>query len=151
MKKLILALCLLLPLVSFGQQADTTSINDTTPQVYIPKDLEDCMRQLDSMLNAEDKAYIQKEGAAAVHFSLGMWIRNNWGLWGSSRLQKYFVDNGIKHPDDMSEVILGCYVKHLNGEELDFKHVKRMLRDIRRETEKWKKEILKQQKQKQKR
>ena len=45
----------------------------------------------------------------------------------------------------------GCYVKHLNGEELDFKHVKRMLRDIRRETEKWKKEILKQQKKKQKR
>lgn len=134
MKKLILAFCLLLPLVSFGQQSDTTSTRDTIPQVYIPKDLEDCMQQLDSMLSAEDKAYIQKEGAAAVHFSLGMWMRNNWGLWGGSRLQTYFLDNGLQHPDDMSGVILDCYVKHLRGEEVNYK---RMLRKAHRDEQKW--------------
>lgn len=134
MRKLMLALCLLMSLVSFGQQADTTSINDTTPQVYIPKDLEDCMRQLDSMLSAEDKAYIQNGGN--VHFSLGMWMRNNWGLWGGSRLQQYFIDNGIHHPDDMSGVILECYVMHLNGEKVKYKQ---KLRKARKAEKKWKK------------
>ena len=134
MKKLILSLCLLLPLVTFGQQGDTTVVKDTTPQVYIPKDLPDCIQQLDSMLSAEDKAYIKNGGS--VHFSLGMWMRNNWGLWGGSRLQKYFIDNGIHHPDDMSGVILECYVKHLRGEKVKYK---RILRKAHRDEVKWKK------------
>lgn len=134
MRKLMLALCLLMPLVSFGQQADTTSTQDTIPQVYIPKDLEDCIRQLDSMLCPADKVYIQSGGS--VHHSLGMWIRNNWGLWGGSRLETYFTDNGIHHPDDMSGVILECYVMHLNGEKVKYKQ---KLRKARKAEKKWKK------------
>ena len=105
------------------------------------------MGRLDSMLSPEDKAYIQKEGSISVHFTLGMWMRNNWGLWGGSRLQAYLMDNGINHPDDMSDFILSCYVKHLNGEELDYKHVKRMVRDKRRDDKKRRKQAIKRYKQ----
>lgn len=139
--KILFVFLLLFPMVSFGQQADTTTVVDTVPQIYTPTDLPDCIRQLDSMLSAEDKAYIRTEGAAAVHFSLGMWMRNNWGLWRGSQLQTYFIDNGIHHPDDMSGVILDCYVKHLRGEEVNYK---RMLRDARRDEEEWLKKIKKQ-------
>jgi len=132
MKKLILMLCLLLPTVSYGQQADTIVVKDTIPQVYIPRDLSDCIRQLDSMLSPEDKAYIQS--GKSVHFTLGMWMRNNWGLWAGSRLQTYFTGNGIHHPDDMSGVILDCYVLHLNGEKVNYK---RMLRKAHRDEVKW--------------
>ena len=134
-------------MVSFGQQTDTSAVADTTYHVFIPKDLPDCIRQLDSMLNKEDKDYIRKEGAVSVHFSLGMWLRNNWGLWGGSRLKTYFNDNGIQHPDDMSGVILDCYVKHLKNEEVNYK---RMLRDARRAEEKWFKKTMEQEKEERK-
>jgi len=132
--KILFVFLLLLPMVSFGQQADTTTVVDTVPQIYIPTDLPDCIRQLDSMLSPEDKAYIQS--GRSVHFSLGMWMRNNWGLWRGSRLQTYFTDNGIHHPDDMSGVILDCYVKHLRGEKVKYK---RMLREAHRKEVEWNK------------
>jgi hypothetical protein len=46
--------------------------------------------------------------------SLGLWIRNNWGLWSGSRLQAYFRNLGINHPDSMSGVILVSYHRYLN-------------------------------------
>jgi hypothetical protein len=55
---------------------------------------------------------------ANTHFGFGMWIRNNWCLWGGSRLSKYFNDLGIFHPDDMSSIILTSYHRYLNGEEI---------------------------------
>jgi hypothetical protein len=47
-----------------------------------------------------------------------MWIRNNWRLWGGSRLSKYFNDLGIFHPDDMSGIILNSYHRFLLGQDI---------------------------------
>ena len=55
-----------------------------------------------------------------MHFGLGMGIRNTWGLWGDSRLAKYFKKHGIKHPDNMSGIILDAYVNHLKGKPTNF-------------------------------
>jgi hypothetical protein len=51
------------------------------------------------------------------HHSLGMWIRNNWGLWGGSRLPKYFTDPDVNHPDNMSSGVLYHYYDWLNGKK----------------------------------
>jgi len=45
---------------------------------------------------------------------LGMWMRNNWGLWGDSRLADWFAEKGIDHPDDMSTIILKSFWRRLN-------------------------------------
>lgn len=91
---------------------------DSINGVYIPKDIEDCCVQLDKILSEEDKEYIKgllKEDVLKhLHFGLGMWIRNNWGLWGGSRLQQYFFDKKIDHPDGMSGEILRAYYNWLN-------------------------------------
>jgi hypothetical protein len=47
-----------------------------------------------------------------------MWMRNNWGLWGGSRLAKWFNNQGVKHPDDMSGVILDSFWRHLNDKPI---------------------------------
>ena len=47
---------------------------------------------------------------------LGMWIRNNWGLWKRKKLADYFNTIGVYHPDDMSGIILTSYYRELNGE-----------------------------------
>ena len=91
---------------------------DSINGVYIPKDIEDCCVQLDKILSDKDKEYIKglpkKDDTIDLHFSLGMWIRNNWGLWGGSRLQIYFLKKRINHPDDMSGKILEAYYDWLN-------------------------------------
>lgn len=67
------------------------------------------------------KALKDGKGMIEYHFGLGMWMRNNWGLWGGSRLQKYFTDRGTAHPDDMSSVVLFYYWHWLRGDKEKWK------------------------------
>lgn len=93
--------------------------------VYIPKDLGECFVELDKLLSEIDKKEMQalpkRDDMIQYHMGLGMWIRNNWGLWGGSRLQKYFTDRGVKHPDNMSGIILDYYHDWLNGKKETWK------------------------------
>jgi hypothetical protein len=67
-------------------------------------------------INREEmRALPKREDMIQYHLGLGTWMRNNWGLWGGSRLQKYFSDRGVKHPESMSTVILYHYHDWLNG------------------------------------
>ncbi len=88
---------------------------------YIPKDLAEAFQQLDKELPEIDRnemtALASRKEMIKYHMGLGMWMRNNWGLWGGSRLQKYFTDKGIGHPDDMSSVVLFCYWDWLQGKK----------------------------------
>lgn len=86
--------------------------------VYIPIDLEDSFNQLNKLLSPEDidtiKSKKSEDDLVDLHFGLGLWMRNNWGLWRGSRLNKYFNDLGIYHPDDISGIILDSYWRRLN-------------------------------------
>ena len=98
---------------------------DTLNGVYIPKDLQDCFVQLDKMLSTKSKTEIKtlknKTETIKYHHSLGMTLRNSWGLWGGSRLQKYFLDRKVNHPDGMSSIILEFYYDWLNNKNVDWK------------------------------
>lgn len=89
--------------------------------VYIPANLRECFVELDKNLSEVDKnemrALPKREDMIQYHLGLGMWMRNNWGLWGGSRLQKYFSDRGVGHPDEMSSVILYHYHDWLNDKK----------------------------------
>lgn len=95
---------------------------DSLRGVYIPKDIEDCFKQIDSFWDDSTKVKVKQwtedEFSGRVHMGFGMWMRNNWQLWGGSRLSKYFNDLGIYHPDDMSGIILDSYHRYLTGKEI---------------------------------
>ena len=79
-------------------------------------DLEDAIKELDKELDAKQKKFLRDSAQFVdLHFGMGMWIRNNWGLWGHSRLQKYFLKHGVWHADDMSSIIIGEYLNYLQG------------------------------------
>ncbi len=85
---------------------------------YVPIDLDDAHRELLRMLSNDDVDKIRRAGddeAATFHMGLGLWIRNNWGLWGGSRLAVHFNGLGVRHPDDMSGIILGSFRYKLQG------------------------------------
>jgi len=102
------------------------SNNDTFAKTtkYIPKNIDECILKIDSMLNKKIKEYYaclsDTEFTCQQHFNLGLYMRNQWGLWWNSILGKYFNSNGIYHPDDMSGIILSCYHKHLCGAKYNF-------------------------------
>ncbi|HAW52255.1 MAG TPA: hypothetical protein DCX54_08010 [Flavobacteriales bacterium] len=87
-------------------------------KIYIPKDLDDVFIELRKML-PQDVQTKMKNGTEQemieYHFSLGMWMRNHWGLWQKSRLAKYFHGIGVQHPDDMSGIIIKSFWRHLNN------------------------------------
>jgi len=101
---------------------------DSIDGIFIPTDLNSCFMELDRLLNDTIKQEIRNiqysfELVGKYHMGLGRWIRNNWGLWGGSRFQIYFNDREIFHPDEMSSIILICYLKHLNGEIFDSEEI----------------------------
>lgn len=90
--------------------------------VYIPENLDDALKELDSMFPEATKKAIRsapKEDMIVFHHGLGTWLRNNWQLWGGGRLAKYFNSVGIYHPDDISGTIFDAYWSKLNGKSED--------------------------------
>ena len=118
MKHLITFCVCIISFVAFGQKEKTDMKKEK------PKNLTECIQMLDKNLKKEDKDYIktltEEEFFMESHFTLGMGIRNEWIRSGNPELVKFFSDEGVKHPDDMSAMILTSYYRHLLGKEIDF-------------------------------
>lgn len=90
-----------------------------------PAKLFECFELLDEMLkNSPDlewfKTTSEDEVIAESHHGLGSWIRNNWGLANKKgELYEYFKKLGLKHPDDMSGVILTSYHRQVSGAKIN--------------------------------
>ena len=85
----------------------------------LPSNKKECFAQLDEMLSeADKKAIVEAEDLFEFHFTLGLWIRNNW-LYDRSEdelesLSKAFgVDMPYFAADNLSSEILEAYQKHL--------------------------------------
>jgi len=133
MKKIIfVAVCLLACLSNTGAQEVEDAKYKIKPSedkssptgIYIPENLNGCFTELKKMLSPELIKEMQTGTEADMvkyHRGFGMWIRNNWGLWGNSRLQKYFNDLGVHHPDDMSGIIFTSFWRSLNNKPIQLK------------------------------
>ncbi|MEI8188695.1 MAG: DUF6794 domain-containing protein [candidate division NC10 bacterium] len=93
---------------------------DSPTGIYVPRDLEEALVELDRALPACFIPQFLKNGPRTYHHSIGMWVRNSYGLWAKeSPLAEYFQrEYGLNHPDDMSSVILMSYYRRLRREPL---------------------------------
>ena len=118
MKYLVTFCMFVISFIVFGQ------IKNTDMKKEKPKNLTECIQMLDKTLKKEDKEYIktltEDEFFMESHFTIGMGIRNEWIRSGNPELVTFFLDQGVKHPDDMSAMILTSYYRHLLGKEIDF-------------------------------
>lgn len=100
-----------------------TTLHSSPTGVYIPKDLPDTFTELDKMLSPAWRTEMRTGTEQAMfqyHSQLGMWIRNNWGLWKGLRLAKWFHQYGIGMPDDMSGIIFVSYWRYLHHQPIAF-------------------------------
>lgn len=82
-----------------------------------PKNLVEAIARLKTELDASALQDIERADASMrdFHFGVGSRIRNDWALWSNDPLPTWFVERGVPHPDDMSEVILRSLWRDLHG------------------------------------
>jgi hypothetical protein len=93
---------------------------DSVPGV--PRVVGDAFRRLDGELEPADRDTIRGTPANDMiryHMGLGMYVRNEYGLWKGGPLQDFFLRKGVQHPDDMSSVLLDAYRLYLRGEPVN--------------------------------
>ena len=82
-----------------------------------PPTYEAAIECLDKILPADHQAALAApDGALEAHFGLGMFLRNNWGLWQEGPLYSSMLAMGFTHPDDMSGAILDGFAARERGE-----------------------------------
>lgn len=104
--------------------------------VYIPKNLDDAMAQLDKSISIESQQVIKSIPEDSVclllHGRLGVWMINNWGFYEGSRLSHYLRSAGVTYPDDMADFLILAYHRHLNGQPLEIKALATYFREMRK-------------------
>ena len=89
----------------------------------IPKTKNEAFAQLDAMLSEKEKMDLVKSHPIEFHFSLGMWIRNNWIYQQEEedvkRLAKAFrTEMLFFEADDLSMKIIEYYQRYLKRKGL---------------------------------
>jgi hypothetical protein len=86
---------------------------------YIPKDFQDAFIELKRLSSPEDlkkfAAQDEEEVSRKLHFGLGRWIVVNWHFYEGSRFSHYIREKGVSFPDDMAQVVMRLFHRHLNG------------------------------------
>jgi hypothetical protein len=121
--------------------------------VYIPKNLDDALSQLEKLTTADAKAKVKAMSEDSVcmkmHGRLGQWMIMNWGFYGGSRLSHYLRSAGITYPDDMADFLLIGFHRKLNGLPVGVKELATGFKEKRKaafEKEKKKRKVIKEEK-----
>jgi hypothetical protein len=62
----------------------------------------------------------EEQFTEGAHFSLGVGIRNDLGLWKpESPLAAWFAVNRVTEPDDMCDIILTCVYRIIMARDID--------------------------------
>lgn len=92
-------------------------------ETKIPHTKNEAFAQLDAMLSEKDKKELVSRDAIEFHFTLGMWIRNNWIYQQNEEDVKHLVkafrtDMLFFEADDLSGKIIEYYQRSLKRKEL---------------------------------
>ena len=103
------------------------------PERATPETLEEALAALDEWLSEPQKQYYRCLDLDAardeLHFGLALLIRNNWGLFEPNPLTASLAATGLRHADDVSNLVAYQYVRRLHGEPLDVEGFARPIRD----------------------
>lgn len=103
----------------YHERIQLERIND----VYIPLNIEDAMVELDRLTDKKTAKSLvdlpEDTIASKLHFNLGRWMQINWGLEEGSRLAHNLKSRGLSFPDDMEDLIIRCWYRHLSKKPLE--------------------------------
>jgi hypothetical protein len=120
----------------FEQQYQDRIRKEVLNGVYIPKNLDDAMAELDKRVSPEArlkfKAIPEDSVCIIMHNRLGQWMILNWGFYGGSRLSNYLRSAGVTFPDDMADFLILAYHRRQNAKPIGIKELATEFRDRRK-------------------
>lgn len=103
--------------------------------IYIPKSLDEAMLEMDRLTDEPSKkkfaALPEDQAFRKLFHSLRPWIIQNWGLEGGSRFSRLFEPLQLRHPDDVAELVMISWHRHLHSKDRDFKTLVEQIREKR--------------------
>ena len=89
---------------------------------FIPKTIDEAIDCIVNSLHPEDIENIKKRESGDYHFSIGMFLRNNWNMWDNATPMSIDFQNRFKlfgHGDDLSGVILEGVWAKVNNKDVN--------------------------------
>jgi len=122
--------------VEFERQYQERIKKDRLNGVYIPRNLDDVLVQLNKLTSEEARQKFKTIPEDAVckvmHNRLGQWMISNWSFYEGSRLSNYLRSAGVSYPDDMADFLILAYHRHLNGHAVAIKELAVYFREQRK-------------------
>ncbi len=104
--------------------------------VYIPKNLNDAIAQLNQKMEEPLRRRIQALSEDSVciylHARLGQWMIVHWGFYEGSRLSHYLRSAGITYPDDMADFLIIAFHRHLNQRPVEVRELATYFKEKRK-------------------
>ncbi len=120
----------------FEQQYQERIRKEVVNGVYVPKNLEDAMLELDKRVSVEARLKFkdlpEDSVCAIMHNRLGQWMILNWGFYGGSRLSHYLRSAGVTFPDDMADFLILAYHRRQNAKPIGIKELATEFRERRK-------------------
>ncbi len=124
----VISLLVVISSLSIVSAQEAKKDNPPQEQRKIPTTLAEAHAELERILPpqtlAEIDAMPSERDMIQYHMSLGLTIRNRWGLWADSALAKYMRGLGFTHPDGMSSAILATFWRKRHGQDLNLEELK---------------------------
>jgi hypothetical protein len=107
---------------------------------YIPKNFDECIAQIDTLLNDSLKAWAKclpdDEFGRQTYHSFGSFISDIWSLYEDSELTKHFFDMGLTRVDDIPLLLLNSYQRKLKGQDINLDGQIKYYQDFWKEADK---------------
>ncbi len=128
---------------AFERQYQERIKKDRLHGIYIPKNMDDALAQLDKLTSPESKLKFKSIPEDSViqvmHNRLGQWMIVNWSFYEGSRLSHYLRSAGVTYPDDMADFLILAFHRRLNDRPVVIKELAIYFREKRKAA--WKEEI----------
>lgn len=109
----------------FERQYQERIAKDRLNGIYIPRNLDDALAQLDKLSSPESKKVFmsipEDSVCAYMHNRLGQWMIVNWSFYEGSRLSNYLRSAGVSYPDDMADFLILAFHRHLHQQPVTIK------------------------------
>ena len=94
--------------------------NMNIDQDKIPSTMDEAVDQLIQSFTEDEKDLLRKTSPSHYHFTLGMYLRNNWSFWEDTPLRRDAIKRWkIAHADDLSGLLFEWVFAKLKNESCD--------------------------------
>ena len=90
-------------------------------EIKIPESFAEALDALDAMFSEEELETCRNDTVDLCHLhnQISMRLRNDWGLWGDSKLKVYFSERGITNSNWISVAIFESWIERLKTGSFD--------------------------------